>query len=313
MENLNSISFEAMKTFIRVVDSGGFHAAAEQLYMTEPAVSARIKGLENVVGCKLLERGRVSRLTESGQYFYHYAKQTLEHYNSMISHLRNLNSGREGQLKVAALRYLPMTLLSNACLSVSEKSPNAMIRLSSMSLKYVYESVENETSDIGLVYRNAMWHPMVSDQSVGNCKTIFVARSGHPLTLLHPARLEDMLQYNLFFPSAVSEYSGISSSVAELVCRRPPIVIDDFESAREFVARTDYVLLSPEIMLRDSIEAGRLSKIDAEFKTNDLKICLVTKKSRISTPLQTLFLNELRNAINQAPKTTATPESGEQT
>ena len=149
---------------------------------------------------------------------------------------------------------------------------------------------------------------MVSDQPVGNCKTIFVARSGHPLTLLHPARLEDMLLYNLFFPSAVSEYSGISSSVAELVRRRPPIVIDDFESAREFVARSDYVLLSPEIMLRDSIETGRLTKIDAEFKTNDLKICLVTKKSRISTPLQTLFLSELKNAITQGPNTGTTSE-----
>ena len=297
MENLNSISIETMKTFIRVVDSGGFHAAAEQLYMTEPAVSARIKSLENAIGCKLLERGRVCRLTESGQYFYQYAKQTLENYDSMISHLRNLNSGREGYLKVAALRYLPMTLLSNACLAVGEKSPAAMIRLSSMSLKNVYESVENETSDIGLVYRNAMWHPLVSDQPVGNCKTIFVARVGHPLTLLHPARLEDILRYNLFFPSAVSEYSGISSAVAELVRHRPPIVIDDFESAREFVMRTDYVLLSPEIMLSDAIKSGRLTKIDTEFKTNDLKICLVTKKSRNSTPLQALFVNELRNAI----------------
>ena len=303
MEILNSISFEAMKTLIRVVDSGGFHAAAEQLYMTEPAVSARIKSLESAVGCKLLERGRVCRLTESGQYFYQYAKQTLENYNSMISHLRNLNSGREGQLKVAALRYLPMTLLSNACLAVSEKSPGAMIRLSSMSLKNVYENVENETSDIGLVYRNAMWHPMVSDQPVGYCKTIFVTRTEHPLSYLHPARLADMLQYNLFFPSAVSEYSGISSSVAELVRRRPPIVIDDFESAREFVMRSDYVLLSPEIMLRDSIEAGRLTKIEAEFKTNDLKICLVTKKGRLSTPLQNLFVNELKNALIHTPLT----------
>ncbi len=292
-----------MNTFIRVVDSGGFHAAAEQLYMTEPAVSARIKSLENALSCKLLERGRVCRLTESGQYFYNYAKQTLENYNSMVSHLRNLNTGLEGQLKVAALRYLPMTLLSNACLSVSEKSPGVKIRLSSMSLKNVYENIENEAFDIGLVYRNAMWHPIVSDQPIGNCKTVFVVRSGHPLTLLHPARLEDMLQYNLFFPSAVSEYSGISSSVAELVRRRPPIVIDDFESAREFVTKSDYVLLSPEIMLRASIESGILTKIDAEFKTNDLKICLVTKKSRISSPLQALFVGELRTALNQTPNT----------
>ena len=299
MENQGRISIDLLNTFLEVVDAGGFHNAAENLYMTEPAVSSRVKNLENAVGCVLIERGRNCRLTAGGQYFYGYARRTVKEYRDMVSHLESLNLGRAGTLRVSALRYLPKRLISEVCLTMQEKSPEASIKVSTLSLKAVFDSVRNEEADIGIIYETSEVPPSLSAQYLGNCRTVAVARRGHPLTQLHPAQMEDLFRYNLFFPSSVSDYTGINRYVAELAKNRPPIVIDDFDAARDFVMKSDYILLAPEMMLHDYIRAGLIEPIEMPFVTSDLIIRCVVKRDSIPSALQTLFVQELVSALSQ--------------
>lgn len=299
MENLSRISIDSLVTFIEVVDAGGFRSAAENLYMTEPAVSTRVKNLESAVGCMLIERGRNCRLTPSGKYFYDYARRMVDEYKEMISHLEQLSSGRAGTLRVAALRYLPKKLISNVCLAMQENSPQATVKVSTLSLKGVFESVKNGDADIGIIYHSAESHPALSAHFAGRCHMITVARTGHPLTKLHPAQMEDLHRYNLFFPSSVSDYSGINRHIAELIKNRPPIVIDDFDAARDFVINSDYMLLAPEMMLHDYLRAGLVAPIEMSFVPNDLTVRYIVRKDNVPSALQTLFVNELISSLSQ--------------
>lgn len=299
MENLSRISIDSLITFLEVVDAGGFHNAAENLYMTEPAVSSRVKNLESAVGCVLIERGRNCRLTSGGQFFYGYAKRMVSEYKDMIAHLENLSSGRAGTLRVSALRYLPKKLISEVCLAMQKKSPQAAIKVSTLSLGGVFESVKNEEADIGIIYHSTESHPSLSAHYAGKCRMVAVARAGHPLTNLHPAEMEDLYKYNLFFPSSVSDYTGMNRHVAELAKNRPPIVIDDFDAARDFVIKSDYMLLAPEMMLHDYIHAGLIAPIEMPFVPNDLIIRYVVRKDNIPSALQTLFAQELVAALSQ--------------
>ncbi|WP_271272965.1 LysR family transcriptional regulator [Aliamphritea hakodatensis] len=67
---------DALNTFLTVARCGGFHAAAEQLHITQAAVSARIRSLENQLDVSLFERGPGgSQLSEAGKYLLPYAEQ----------------------------------------------------------------------------------------------------------------------------------------------------------------------------------------------------------------------------------------------
>jgi DNA-binding transcriptional LysR family regulator len=69
----------AMETFVRVVDTGSFSAAAPRLRMGQPAVSKAMAQLEDRLGVRLLLRSsRGLATTEAGQNFYERAKRAIE-------------------------------------------------------------------------------------------------------------------------------------------------------------------------------------------------------------------------------------------
>lgn len=70
--------FEAMKTFVRVVEAGNFSQVARELNIGQPAVSKQVGWLEAHLGAQLLHRtSRSIRLTGAGQTFYEAATRTL--------------------------------------------------------------------------------------------------------------------------------------------------------------------------------------------------------------------------------------------
>ncbi len=77
-----------LRTFIAISRTQGFHTAAERLNITQAAVSARIKALEQQLGQRLFERGRSGAvLTEAGRELLPYAEnisRTWDHAKSML-------------------------------------------------------------------------------------------------------------------------------------------------------------------------------------------------------------------------------------
>lgn len=68
----------ALETFLCVAETGGFHAAARKLNVTQTAVSARIRSIEEATGKQLFNRGAGgTNLTDFGRQFRPYAEQML--------------------------------------------------------------------------------------------------------------------------------------------------------------------------------------------------------------------------------------------
>ncbi|MDP7151870.1 MAG: LysR family transcriptional regulator [Paracoccaceae bacterium] len=82
------MQIEAVQTFLTIARLGGFHAAARQLNLTQTAVSARIRVLEQSLGSVLFDRGPSgARLTAAGRQFRPYAEQLVRTWESAASGL----------------------------------------------------------------------------------------------------------------------------------------------------------------------------------------------------------------------------------
>ncbi|SQK86218.1 putative transcriptional regulator [Pseudomonas aeruginosa] len=74
-----SLDIVLLRTFLEVVDSGGFALAADNLALTPSAVSGHIKRLEQTAGVSLLSRTtRRLELTQAGETLYAYARNIVE-------------------------------------------------------------------------------------------------------------------------------------------------------------------------------------------------------------------------------------------
>src|SRR5713226_4527053 len=90
-----SMDTDQLLAFERIVREGSFSAAARQLDIAQPTISARIQTLETEVGGPLFVRGgRHLTLTERGESFLTYAKRALEVLNEGIEAAR---ASEEGQ------------------------------------------------------------------------------------------------------------------------------------------------------------------------------------------------------------------------
>lgn len=95
--------FQAMATFVRVVDTGSFSAAARQSNVGQPAVSKMIAQLEDQLGVRLVTRTtRGLSPTEAGQRYYERALRALEEADEAEVAARGAGKGLTGRLRISA-------------------------------------------------------------------------------------------------------------------------------------------------------------------------------------------------------------------
>jgi DNA-binding transcriptional LysR family regulator len=93
----------AMETFVRVVDTGSFSAAANQMSVGQPAVSKAIAQLEDWLGVRLLLRSTRSLTpTEAGTNFYVRAKRSIEEAEEAVLAARGAGAALSGKLRISA-------------------------------------------------------------------------------------------------------------------------------------------------------------------------------------------------------------------
>jgi DNA-binding transcriptional LysR family regulator len=93
----------AMETFVRVVETGSFSAAARTLNLGQPAVSKTIAQMEARLGVRLLMRStRGLSPTEAGQSFYDHARRVIDEADEAELVARGAGVGLTGRLRVCA-------------------------------------------------------------------------------------------------------------------------------------------------------------------------------------------------------------------
>ena len=91
-----------MKTFVRVLETGSFSAAARHLNVGQSAVSKSVAQLEERLGVRLLLRStRGLKPTEAGQTYYERARRTIEEAEEADLAARDANAGLAGRLRVS--------------------------------------------------------------------------------------------------------------------------------------------------------------------------------------------------------------------
>lgn len=122
--------FTDIETFVAVVESGSFSAAAERLGAAKSAVSRRVSGLESRLGVKLLNRTtRKLSLTDSGRAFFERAGRILADLEEAEQAISDADCALRGRIRIAAPLSFGIEHLAPAINAFAEQHPAVRIDL----------------------------------------------------------------------------------------------------------------------------------------------------------------------------------------
>lgn len=140
-----------LQAFIAVAEKSSFKAAAESLFISQPALSRRIEKLEECLQARLLERTtRHVSLTDDGRQFLVHAEAVIEELELAMQGMAERTVQRKGHITVACVPSVANQLLPKVLKEFSKTYPAVRLRIIDESAKDVLDSVINGIADFGV-------------------------------------------------------------------------------------------------------------------------------------------------------------------
>lgn len=119
-----------LNTFVTVMNEGSMTAAADKLYLTQPAVSQQIRNLEEDLGVELLVRGvRSIKMTPQGEVLYEYAKKIIHLTQQAEIAIKSIGNQMKGQLRIGSLNSIGLHLMSPIVGRLMRHNPDLKLKI----------------------------------------------------------------------------------------------------------------------------------------------------------------------------------------
>jgi DNA-binding transcriptional LysR family regulator len=138
----HEIDVRLLRAFVSVADQGGFSAAAAALHITQPALSRRIRDLEDLFGVRLFDRTtRRVRLTSSGEMLLPRSRDLLASAHALYEGAQALHSGHSGVLRLGGTPFAMESVVAPFLARYRKRHPEIDVQLYEHGAARVLEAV----------------------------------------------------------------------------------------------------------------------------------------------------------------------------
>lgn len=175
-------SLNQLETFILVVQSGSFSAAARRLRKAQSTVSTTIANLEIELGLELFDRSTKSpSLTPEGRTYLEAAESLLRQCQDLEELANTLSLGLESRLDILVDDAVPTALVDNALKAMSREYPQIRLNLLRPVAEPGLNFLTGGRADLGLIPASGHYGPEISFRRLGDISLANVAPADHPL------------------------------------------------------------------------------------------------------------------------------------
>ncbi|MGM9957573.1 MAG: LysR family transcriptional regulator, partial [Peribacillus sp.] len=144
--------YDALKTFVTLVEVKNFTKTADRLLMSQPNVSLHIKKLEQEFQTKLLLRSpKYIKITPTGEILYERAKQMITIYEQTRRDIEERHNTIKGELKIGASFTIGEYILPSLLIDLQNDYPELELQVMIGNTEEIVQSVQLYKVDIGLI------------------------------------------------------------------------------------------------------------------------------------------------------------------
>jgi DNA-binding transcriptional LysR family regulator len=184
-----------LQVFEKVASHLNYSRAAEELYLSQPAVSMQIKQLEGHIGLPLFEQmGKKIFLTEAGRELFHYARliaQQLTEMEAVFDEMKGLGQGKLTLSVVNTANYFTPQLLAKFC----RRHPNINVILQVANRDAVLKQLSDNSTDLAIMGQPPEGLDINAESFLDN-PLVVIAAPNHPLATLPHIKFSQLATEN---------------------------------------------------------------------------------------------------------------------
>ena len=254
-----------LRAFVVLARRGSYHSAAEQLCITQPALTKQIQTLESLCGLTLFFRGRHgAKLTVAGELLLSGAREAVECYDKFYVSVVGIQKGNTGKLKVG-FGISSFRLTPERVAAFRNLYPGVQVTLNDMPSAVQIQQLIEGTLQAGFV-RLPVPEPLASKVLAQETLVLAVASTRDA----DPARPHELIKMNQLLQLSRSRGEGLWGQISRYLsgCNLTPRTIsaaDDIQTLLALVAAGDGVALLPASVIHILPVGVRLLTLDGEF------------------------------------------------
>jgi len=267
------ISYSRLKTFYYIATEKSFRKAADNLYITEGAVSQQIKDLETRLGKRLFERSsRKVNLTLDGLNLFNLIAPLIEKVENVVDEFQQISGKLRGKITVASFEAMLLHVLPDYLKRFRNKYPECEIFLVNGASKEIESMVLSGRVDFGIGSTEDLPAEIIGKE-LWRFKRYFIAPLDHALSKKKRLTLQDMARFPFVMPDRASKTGH--RVVKELERHNPNLKVTveagDWEVVMKYVEMGFGVSVLPGIVLQHRDKDKKrlymkdLSEVDKKF------------------------------------------------
>ncbi len=260
---MNLAAFEA---FVKVMETGSISLAADQLFITQPAVTKRIHSLEDYFGVKLFESaGRGVQATHAAHSLLPKVKNWLNELGDIHHTLSHEQGQVQGKLKIGTSHHIGLHHLPHHLRNYVQQFPQVTLDVHFVDSEQAHEQVLAGDLELAFLTLPPQGDDRLNYVTIWNDPLVFVAAPFHPLAQKKNLKLEDLIAYPSLLPSAQTYTSQITLAEFEKQGLKPKITMSNnpLESIRMLVSIGLGWSVLPQTLLNQDLQ-----QLDICFEMN---------------------------------------------
>jgi DNA-binding transcriptional LysR family regulator len=259
------------------------HLAAQQMNLSQPALSKMLKEIESLLGFTLFERLPRSMLpTALGVQVVRYAQLALNDARTFVEQINNLSAGGHGHLKVGGIFAATAVVLPQAIVQIKERWPLLAIEVVEQTSDHLMEMLEERTLDLAIGrFTDQAQQQRYDFQELAPEPFCIVVNSRHPLCDAGPMTLQQLVDWPwMLYPKGTPIRGRMEQAFASAQVDVPRNTIEtiSMQTFLKVLQSGPMIGMLPDAMVAPHLESGLLKILDTPLYLTPQYYGILTRK-----------------------------------
>ena len=259
------------------------HLAAQQMNLSQPAISKMLKEIESLLGFALFERQpRSMPPTALGEHVLRYAQIALNDARSFVEQIGSLREGGHGHLKVGGIFAATAIALPEAILQIKQRWPLLSIEVVEQTSNHLMEMLEEKKLDLAVARFTEHSQAQRYDfQPLAPEPFCIVVNSRHPLADAGPISLQQLVDLPwILYPVGTPIRARMELAFADAGVALPRNTVDtiSMQTFLQVLQRGPMIGMLPDAMVYPLLENGQLKALDTPLHLAPQDYGILTRK-----------------------------------